>query len=306
MNDLYDLIIIGTGPAGLTAGIYSSVYKMKTLIIGEKIGGYAADAFKIINFPGYPEISGIELMNNYKKHIDTFKVPVEVGMVEKIKKQKDYFQIYSGKKTYIAKTVLIASGTERKKLQIPGENEYIGKGVGYCATCDAFFFKGKFVAVVGGSDSALTAALQLTKFAKKVYLIFRKDAPTGLPEWLNEVKNNNKITMIPLANVKKIIGNNKVEKIELDKEYNKSHELAVDGIFIEIGSIPVSGILNDLNVETNEKGFIKVDKTQMTNIKGIYAAGDISTNSNGFEQIITASAEGAVAVNSIFKYLRQK
>jgi len=301
---MYDLIIIGSGPAGISAGIYSAIYKLNALIIGEKSGGYAADAYKIINYPGMSEISGLELMQKFAKHLQKFNVPTKTEVVNKISKLKNGFKIITDKLSYQSKTVILATGSERRRLHIPGENELTGKGVAYCATCDAFFFKDKITAVIGGADSALTSALHLAETAKKVYLIYRKENPTALPAWIEKVKNNPKIELIAKTNIKKIIGENKVEAIELDKSYQNKNILPLDGVFIEIGSVPLTNIVGSLGVNIDNEGFVKVKENQETNISGFFAAGDVTTGSNKLEQIITASAEGAVAANSVFKNIK--
>lgn len=305
MNKIFDLIIIGTGPAGMTAGIYSAIYKIDSILIGKKIGGYATDAFKVMNFPGYPNINGVELINKIKQQIDNLGVPIKNETITKIEKQDEHFIVTTDKGSIKAKSIIIATGSDRRKLKIPGEEEFLGRGVAYCATCDAIFFKDKIVAIIGGSDAALSSALYLADVANKVYLIYRKDQPTALPLWIEKVKNNNKIVMIANTNVTKIIGESFVKKIELDAPYKNNKMIETDGVFIEIGTIPLTNLVKNLNVKTDEKGFIVVDHTQSTNVKGIFAAGDVTTNSNKFQQIITACAEGAISANSVFKYLKK-
>jgi len=301
---MHDLVIIGSGPAGMTAGIYSAIYKLDTLVIGEKPGGYASDAYKILNYPGLPDIGGTDLMQKFRAHLDNFKIKQINDLVTSILLKNNDFEITTKKNKYFSKTIILASGSERKKLHIPGEIEFTGKGVAYCATCDAFFFKDKITAVIGGSDTAITSALQLTDYAKKVYIIFRKDKLSAMPEWIEKASNNKKITFISNTNVKSINGGNSVESIELDKEYDSSKTLKIDGVFIEIGSAPLVTLVKNIGIKVNDKGFVIVEKNQGTNIKGFFAAGDVTTGSNGFEQIITASAEGAIAANSAFKYIQ--
>ena len=301
---MYDLIIIGTGPAGYTAGIYSAVYKLNTLVLGYKPGGYAADAFKILNYPGYPEISGIELMNKFKLHMEKLNVPLKNEHVISINHNKNSFIVITENNKYETKSIILASGSERRSLHIPGEKEFIGKGVAFCATCDAIFFKNKTTAVIGGSDSALTAAIQLSEICKHVYLIFRKDNPTGLPKWIEQINKTKNVSIIPKTNVTKIIGHEHVEKIGLDKPFNESSELKVDGVFIEIGAAPLTSLLKNLNVKIDRKGFIEVNNAEETSIKGIFASGDVTNGSNNFEQIVTAASEGAIAANSVFKYIQ--
>jgi thioredoxin reductase (NADPH) len=303
---MYDVIIIGSGPAGICAGIYSAIYKLNALVIGEKPGGYATDAFQIKNYPGIPDVKGLDLMAKFETHINKLGVKPKTESVERITKDKKSFEVTTDKNKYQSKSIIIATGTERRKLNIPGEKELMGKGVAFCATCDAFFFKDKITAVIGGSDSALTSALQLAEYAKKVYIIFRKDTPTAIPTWIEKVKSNPKIVLVPKANLTKIIGKEKVEQIVLDNKFNNSDTLQVDGVFIEIGTTPLVELLSHLKVELDDKNFIKVNHAQATNIDGVFAAGDATTGSNKFQQIITAASEGAIAANSTFKYIKSK
>lgn len=302
---MYDLIIVGSGPAGLAAGIYAARFKINTLIIGFKPGGSAADASKIDNYPGLPGLAGSEIMDKFRKHLDIFKIPIKMETAQKITKSKIGFQVITDKNSYKAKSIIIAAGTERKRLSIPGEQEFMGKGVAFCATCDAFFFKNKAVVVVGGGDAAATSAIQLTEFAKIVYLILRGEKLSAAPINIDRVNKNKKIVLIPNNNINKINGTNFVESIVLDKVFDDSNELKTDGVFIEIGTTPLTDLIKELKVEKDDRGYIKVDKTQETNIKGVFAAGDCTTGSNKFQQIITASAEGAIASSCVYRYLRE-
>jgi len=301
---MYDLIIIGSGPAGMTAAIYAAVYKLRTLLVGEKPGGYAADAYKILNYPGTPDTSGMELMDRFRNHVKKMQIPIELDEVVNIYKNIDNFEVSTKNNKFSSRTIIVATGSERRKLNIPGEGQLSGKGVAYCATCDAFMFKNKITAVIGGADSALTAALQLAEIAQKVYLIYRRDKMTGLPDWIEKVKNNKKITLVPKTNILKIEGKDKVESIELDHEFAGQKSLEVDGIFIEIGSVPLTTLFKNCKINLDTRGFIDVDKAQKTNVNGLFAAGDVTNGSNQFEQIITASAEGSIAANSVFKYIQ--
>jgi thioredoxin reductase (NADPH) len=307
----YELIIIGGGPAGLTAGIYAARYKLDTMIISRETGGMAATAHKVCNFPSYNEISGAKLTEKMLEHVTNLKVPIEYDNVEQIEKkiikddttQKTYdvFEITvgSGKKIN-GKKIIFAAGSEHRKLNVPGEDKLLGRGVSYCATCDAGFFNDKTVAVLGGGNAALTSALMLAEHTKQVYLIYRRDNFfRAEPAWVESVQNNKKILIMFSEEITEIIGEKTVTAIKLKS--NKT--LPLDGVFIEIGSVPNTGILDNLNVELDH-GLIKVDRAQLTNIPGFFAAGDITTNSNRFDQIITACAEGAVAVNSVFKELK--
>jgi len=295
-NQKYDLIIIGAGPAGLTAAIYAARYDLNTLVIGKSAGGLAVEAHEVCNFPSYGKIKGFELMTKMVGQVKKLKVEIKLEEVLDINKKKE-FEIITNKNKYFTKKIIIATGSERKKLNIDREKELVGKGINYCATCDAGFYKDKIVGVVGGGNAALTSALLLSKFAKKVYIIYRKDKfSKAEPAWRTEVEKNKKI--IPLFNsvVTKLIGKEKLEKIELK---NKK-ELEVDGLFIEIGSIPSVVLAKKLGMKTAEEEII-VDRKQKTNVKGVFAAGDITNNP--LKQIITACAEGAIAADTAYEEL---
>ena len=187
---MYDLIIIGAGPAGITAGIYATRYQLKTLIVGKLLGGVATEAFKVENYPGFKAISGTSLMNKFSEQLKYLGARLEQKDVEKIEKVKQKFKILTGDKKYKAQAIIIATGTKIRKLDIPGEIEFTGKGVSYCATCDATFFKDKIVAIVGGGDAGATASLQLADIAKKVYWIYREQKPAAMPSWQEQVRKN--------------------------------------------------------------------------------------------------------------------
>lgn len=303
----YDLIIIGVGPAGYSASIYASRYKTNHIIIGEIPGGLATIAHKVCNYPSEIEISGVDLMEKMKKNVEHYNTEIINNKVVNIEKKEDLFKIKTqDKKEYEAKTILLAIGTKHRKLGLKNESQFVGRGVSYCATCDAMFYKDKTVVVVGGGNSAMTASLYLADVAKKVYQIYRGEVLKGEKMWQDQILKNEKIEVIYNTNIDEISGEKKVQAIKLDKEYNNSKELDVDGIFIEIGSEPDYGLIEQLNVETDENGFIKVKPNQSTNIEGVYAAGDITNGSDNFRQIITACSEGSIAANSIYKYLQSK
>ncbi len=299
----YDLVIVGGGPAGFTAGIYAARYKLKTLIVAESFGGYVAEASEIENYPGFIKINGSELAEKFKAHAEAFGVVTKQASVVEIKKENSIFLVRdSDNNVYKAKAVILALGTKRRKLNIPGEDEFLGKGVSYCATCDAPFFKGKIVGVVGGSDAAAKAALLLANYASKVYIIYRRDKLRAEPMTTEAVEKNEKIEIVYNANVVKLLGSKKLEKVVLDN----GNELSMDGLFIEIGGIPSSSLASELGVKTDEKGYIIVNADQSTNVEGVFAAGDITTNSNKLQQIITAAAEGAIAAESAYEFIRKK
>lgn len=299
---IYDLIIVGAGPAGLTASIYASRYKINHLVIGEIPGGLISEAHNVCNWPGEAEIGGYDLTTKIKDHAE--KLGAQIMLMEKvieIKKENDIFVLKTeSQKKLEAKNILLTIGTKHRTLGLFEEKKYIGKGLAYCATCDAMFYKDKTVGVVGGGNSALTAALYLSEVAEKVYLIVRGDKFNGETVWMDHVVNNKKIETIFNSGIQKLNGENRLESIDLIDGKN----LKIDGLFIEIGTEPDELLIKQLDLKT-DKGYIMVDKEQRTNIEGVWAAGDISTNSAGFRQVITACSEGAVATFSIFSSLQK-
>lgn len=291
----YDLIIIGAGPAGLTAAIYAARYKLDVLVIGKLIGGLAGEAYEICNFPSYKKILGLELMTKMINQVKGLGVEIKSEEVLDLRRRKDCFEIITDKDKYSSKKIILATGSERRKLGIAKEKELTGKGISYCATCDAGFYRDKIVGVVGGGDAALTSALLLTKFAKKVYIIYRKEKfCKAKPTWIDEIKKNKKISPIFNSNITKLIGEEHLEEVELSKK----KKLKVDGLFVEIGNIPNTKLAEKLKVKLDCEN-ISVDKKQKINIKGIFAAGDITNNP--LKQMVTACAEGAIAANSVYE-----
>jgi len=293
----YDLIIIGAGPAGLTAGIYAGRYLLNTLIIGKLPGGTISEAYKVCNFPSYKSISGIELTKKMTEQVKDLGIEIKQEEVKEIKRNK-IFEIKTNNSIYKTKKIILATGTEKRKLNVKGEEKFLGKGISYCATCDAEFFKNKIIAVVGGSNAALTSSLLLSEYAKKVYIIYRKgNFFRAESKWIKQVEKNKKIEIIFNANIKEIYGKEKVEKIKL----NNGGDLKVDGVFVEIGSVPNEKFSKQLRLKT-EKGYIIADKKQKTNISGVFAAGDITNNH--LKQIITACGEGAIATASAYEEIK--
>ncbi len=304
---IYQLIIIGGGPAGLSSSIYASRYNINHIIITQNIGGLAFGSHKIENFPSYLEITGTELVKKIEAQAKKLGGKFIIDKVDYIHNHNDFFEIstLSGK-NFFTKAILVACGTERNKLGIPGEKRLTGKGVSYCFTCDANFFKRKMVGVVGGGDSAIRAAIHLSGIAKQVFLIHRGNKLTANTSWQEILSQKQNINLILNNEVTEIIGQEHLEKIKLKNKFNNSTELSLDGLFIEIGGKPNQQLVQELNVATDEKGYIKIDPSGTTNQKGIWAAGDITTGSNNFRQILTACAEGAIAVSSIYKVENQK
>ncbi|MCX6767070.1 MAG: FAD-dependent oxidoreductase [Candidatus Moranbacteria bacterium] len=270
-TNIYDLIIIGAGPAGLAASIYASRYKVNHLVIGKEPGGQAIEAHKIENWPGTVSISGFELTQKMREHAEKLGAKLVMDSVSNISRGGDLFDVTAHTAQYKAKNVILALGMEYKKLQIPGEEEFKGKGVSYCPTCDAAFFQDKVAVVAGGGNSAASAAQLLAEYASKVYVIYRGEKLKVDPSYLENFAKNEKIEIIYNTNIKEIKGENIVEKIVLDKDYDGKSELEVQGVFIEIGSEPGVELAKQLDANIDEQGFIVVGSDQGTNVSGIYA-----------------------------------
>ncbi len=299
---MYDLIIIGGGPAGLSAAIYAARFNLKSILISKLIGGYMMESPQICNFPSYKSITGVELTNNMKEHVKSLNIETlekEVIEIKKIK-TKEFLVKTKSNKDFKSKNILLALGTKKRKLDIKGEDDFAGKGISYCATCDGPLFKDKIVAVVGGSNAAAVSALLLAEFAKQVHIFYRKQKLRADPYWVKKIKDSKNIKVHYNIILKEIKGTTTVESIVLDN----NTEMKVGGVFIEIGSIPSISLSKTLGVKLDKDDCIIVNQTQKTNIDGIYAAGDITTGSNKMRQIITACAEGAVAAESIYNSLK--
>ncbi|MEI6058354.1 MAG: FAD-dependent oxidoreductase [archaeon] len=303
----YDVLILGGGPAGLTAALYAARYHLKAAVIAKKIGGTAMLAGAIENWPGFTG-TGKELMKKFKKQAMDSGAKFLEAEVDNVKRDEDGFVLEINDKEVHGKTIIIALGMQNKKLDLKNEENFIGKGVSYCATCDAAFFKDKVVAVIGGADSAVKAAIMLEPIAKKVYILNRRDKMKSEPALTKKLEKKRKIEVLYNTIITKLNGKNKLENItiqpsdlsngEADKEKKK---LEVDGIFIEIGATPVNEVVNELKLETNG-GHIKTDKQSRTNIPGAFAAGD--NTDNKFKQVVTAAGEGAVAARAAYDYLK--
>jgi thioredoxin reductase (NADPH) len=263
-------------------------------------------AAEIGNWPGEIEIRGPDLMEKYKAHALSFdNVEHKVGRVEKVEKSDGGFTLsLQGGDTVEAKSIIFATGSNKRHLDLPGEDEFAGKGVTYCATCDAFFYRDKTVAVLGGGDSAVEGAAIAAQVAKKVYLIHRRDEFRAEPFWVDKVNEKDNIEFVLKTNAVEILGDGKVTGLKLDTPHNGSDTLEVDGVFIEVGSIPSVELPKQLGCEMDTQGHMKVDEAMRTNIPGVFGAGDVTSGSNHFAQFATAAGEGAVAANSVFSYLQ--
>lgn len=307
MDNIYDIAIIGAGPAGLTASIYASRYRLRNIVFGKQIGGTISDTHMVCNYPGVSNISGIELAQRVYEQTKEQGAEISLESIKDIKKGNNVFKLITDAgKEYYSKTVIIATGTKRNKLALPREELFLGKGLSYCATCDGMFYKDKVVAVIGGSNAATMAASMLSDIAKQVYIIYRGTELRGEPAWIEVVESKENITVLFETLVIGLEGGEKLERVKLSKSYKNLLYLDVDGVFVEIGSEPNIVLPMKLGLELDERQYIKVKKDQSTNIEGIWAAGDCTTASNGFRQVVTAVGEGAIAANAIYLYLKEK
>ena len=291
----YELAIIGAGPAGYSAGIYAVRAGIKTALFDKSGGGgLASIAPNIENYAGFPSISGMDLMEKMKEHASKYVDLHLYEEVESIEKQGSSFLIHtSEEKTYKIGAILFATGTEHRKLSCTGGTEFEGRGVSYCATCDGFFFKNKKVAVVGGGNSALIEAIYLKQIGcTDVYLIHRREKLRAEDAYEHDAKNVGVHFLLNKV-IKEVKGKEKVESLVLeDVSTSEISTIDVDGLFVSIGVIPQNDLAKKLGVDLDESGYIKVDKQMRTNVKGVYAAGDIA---GGLRQVITAASEGAIA-----------
>ena len=314
---LYDLIIIGGGPAGITAGIYAARKKLKTLLLCQDFIGQTGKAFLIENYPGFKEIRGVELAQKFEKHLKKFsayngsakgrdiEIKKGIGVIQIIKKRDKNFKIQTSQdKDFLARTVIVATGRDPRPLEVSGEKEFLGKGVAYCVTCDAPLFRDKIVAVIGGGNSGFEASLELSKYCKKIYILHHRAKPKADELAQERVKKNKKIQVILNAKTKQIKGKNFVESIIYqDLETKNKKELTVQGVFIQIGYVPATSFVKAL-VDFNKWDEIKINpKTCATKTPGLFAAGDVTDIH--IKQIITAAAEGCKAALSAYKYLQK-
>lgn len=309
MPELYDTIIIGGGVAGFSAAMYAGRLKLKTLVIAAVRGGTIILTNDIANWPGIKQTDGMTLAKQIEEHALSYEnVKAEDAKVVKVQKSGGNFSVSTEDgKQFDAKTLIFATGTEWKKLGVPGEGEFSGKGVHYCALCDGYFYKGKTIAVVGGADSAAKEAILLTQWADKVFMIYRgekiRPEPVNMARVEEKIKEG-KMEIINNTNVTEIKGDERVTHVILDNEYKGSKDFKLDGIFVDIGHIPQSQLAGPLGVELDKKGDIKISRTSETNVPGVFAAGDVTDTK--FKQAITGSGEGVHAAYSAYEYLKTK
>lgn len=298
----YDVLIIGAGAAGLTAAVYTTRRALKTLIISKDVGGQAALTNEIENYPGVGLVDGFDLMNKFLRDAKKFGAEFNSGEVEKIAKQGEDFIITTPTEMYIASAVILAFGLTPRDLGVKGEEDFKGRGVSYCATCDGPLFKGKDVAVIGGGNSALDAAEFLSRITNKVYLVHRRSEFRGDEILVGRVKAQKNIEMVLNAKIKEIIGDDKVTAMKvIDVDDSKERKILLQGVFVEIGHIAKTGWLGDL-VEYDQTKQIIVNKDNETKTPGMFAAGDVTDSS--YKQIIISGGEGAKAALQAYKYLQ--
>lgn len=300
MKNNFDIIIVGGGPAGLTAAIYCARRSLKTLVIAKSIGGQATYAPEIENYPGINTISGGELASKLYSQATKFGAQFKSQEIESLTKSK-LFKLKTNLDNYTARAVILAFGKTPRDLNVPGEKEFKGKGVSYCATCDALFFKNKIVAVVGGGNSAIESTILLSKTSKMVYLIHRRSEFTAEKVLLDEIERNPKIKLIVDSVVTKIEGNQVVTSVGVSNLKNsKASDLKLDGVFVEIGFVVNADFVKKL-VKLDAKNQIEIDHLNGTKTDGLFAAGDVTTIR--YKQIVIAAGEGAKAALSAYDYL---
>lgn len=302
---IYDVIIIGAGPAGMTAAVYTSRANLSTLMLERGIpGGQMANTEDVENYPGYESILGPELSNKMFEHAKKFGAEYAYGDVKEIIDGKEYKTVVAGKKEYKTRAIIVASGAEYKKIGVPGEQELGGRGVSYCAVCDGAFFKGKELVVVGGGDSAVEEGVYLTRFASKVTIVHRRDALRAQKILQDRAFQNEKIDFIWNHTVKEINGEGgKVGSVTLvDVNSGEEQAFKTDGVFIYIGMLPLTKPFAELGI-TNENGYIETNERMETKIPGIFAAGDVREKM--LRQIVTATGDGSIAAQSAQHYVEE-
>lgn len=310
---MYDLIVIGAGPAGLTASIYASCFGLKSIVIGSVIGGQLTLAPDILNYPGFEEITGVELIERMTNQAKKRGGEILMDMVYQISKIEGGFKVKTKtEKEFEAKTIILATGVERRKLNVPGEIEYTNKGIMYCATCGRFDYLQTVAAVVGGANAAAQTAAQVAHSAKKVYIIYRGSQLRADSIWIKHIEEHPNIEVIYNAIVLEIMGDGlKLTGIKLQSKNPQTQEtlvkdLAIDRLFVEIGGVPGTALLIALGVSMDPGGFISVDEKLATSAPGVFAAGDVISHRFSIEQITSAVGSGARAASAAFTYLKQQ
>lgn len=307
-DNVYDLIVLGSGAAGMSAAIYAGRYKMTTLVFGAAFGGYTTIAGPIGNYPGYIEVDGFDLMMKMKEQAEALGTKVKDELVVSVEKPDGCFLVKTEKgEEYHASTVIFATGSEHRRLGLPNEEELTSKGVHYCATCDGPLYAGKTIATVGGGDSSVKGVNLTAEYAKKIYLITREKEIRAEPinhEQMKTLEKEGKVEVIFENEIEEIVGTDRLERIILKNPHNGSKELSASGLFVEIGATPRSDVAKELGVTLDKRGHIEVTPMMITNIEGVFAAGDVTPLFGSFKQDITAAAMGAVAATSAYQYYK--
>lgn len=300
----HDIIIIGAGPAGLTAGIYAGREGLNSIIIEKNLrGGNANMAPVILNYPGYKSIPGLELLKKIAEQAEKYTEIRENEEIKKIEKIDGKFRVESSKNEYLTKSIIFCSGTTYRKIGVEGEEEYVGRGISYCSICDGMLFKGRNVVVVGGGNSAAEHALHLNDIGVNVKLIHRRDELRA-QKYLQDKLKEEGIPILWDTVLKEIKGKMFVESVVLyNNKTKQEQEMDINGIFIAVGEVPNSQIANGIGVEIDKMNYIITDKDQQTNIPGVYAAGDIT---GGVNQLVVACGEGAVAAVNAYTYIKRE
>jgi thioredoxin reductase (NADPH) len=304
--DAFDVIIIGAGSAGLSAGIYAVRSGLKTLILEEKLaGGTIADASLVVNYPGFAEISGGELAEKMTSHCKKIGAVIhDLEPVTEIELMSEKKIVETSNATYETKAVIFSTGSHYKELGAKGEKEFRGKGVSYCGVCDGPFFKGKRVLVVGGGNTACTTTLYLSGLAAEVVVIHRKQAFRAEESLISDISGKNNVKIMWNTEIQEIKGDRQVKSVTLiDNITNKTSELSVDAVFVQVGEAPNSQLAKAAGIETDDHGYIKVDMNQQTNLLGIFAAGDVTNQT--IKQVGTAVGQGITAALQAYSYIRR-
>lgn len=298
---MYDIIIIGAGPAGLTSAIYARRASKKVLVLEAKTyGGQIINTLDIENYPAAAHISGFDFATKLYDQAKELGAEIVFEKVVEINDNGDSKEVITTKNTYSCKAVIIATGSENRKLGLENENELVSKGVSYCATCDGAFFKGKTVAVVGGGNTALEDALYLADIAEKIFLIHRRDEFRGEESTVNKLKEKSNIEFIYNSNVTKLNTSEKLDSIEVTNKDGSVRTIEVDGLFVAVGRIPENENFAKL-IELDEAGYVKAGEDCQTNVPGIFVAGD--NRIKEVRQLVTATSDGAVAATNAVKYI---
>lgn len=299
---MYDLIIIGGGPAGITAGIYAARKRLKTLIITKSFIGQVGVSGVIENWPGEKNITGPELIMKFEDHLRVQEINITEEEVVEVRKE-DNFRIKTNDNNYISKSLIVATGRRPRQINVPGEKEYTGKGVVYCTTCDAPLFKNKKVVVVGGGNTGFEAAIELTDYTKEI-LLFEMSSKVSADEILQEQAKEKNIKIYTNYKITKITGDNFLKNIHFENSKKEEEAMEIDGLFVQIGSVPIANFIEHLVDFNIEKEIIINPETCETKTKGLFAAGDVT--SIKYKQIVTATGEGAKAALSTYNYLKNK